>query len=258
MKIVLTHDVDHLFPSDHLFDTFYPGLLLRSSKQLLRNEISFSSFLRRFNFFRPLNNIKTLSNFLLEKKLPATFFFGMRKGLNLSYSYKAARPFIELLIEKGFEVGVHGMAFNDFDKMKEEKQRFEEIAGFSPKYIRNHYLRYDESTHSLMDQLEYKIDSTLHDTFEIDQIGSLCRFPISIMDVTVMKSSKEKGITPFEFSLAKLDEAGALGVSYFVINFHDAYYSDCYPIYKKWYESILEEFISRGLEFCRISDVGSE
>lgn len=258
MKVILSHDVDHLYWSDHALDTFYPGLFLRSSKAMLKGEIKSSELIRRFSFSGQLNRIKELSTFLKDRNLPASFFFGMRTGLNLSYDYQKAGKFINTLKSQGFDVGVHGMAFDDLELMKEERERFKEISGNYPKSIRNHYLRNNEKTFDLMNQLGYKSDSTLNGIMERDKIGDLNRIPISQMDVDVMKEARLAGKSMLEISLEKLEEAESKNLDYFVVNFHDIYFSKAYLEYKEWFETLLNALIARNYSFVDFKTAISE
>jgi hypothetical protein len=49
MKIIISHDVDHLCPSDHLFhDLFFPKLWIRSIIELFQGKINIKNLFHRF------------------------------------------------------------------------------------------------------------------------------------------------------------------------------------------------------------------
>src|SRR5690606_12812330 len=112
MKIIVSHDVDHLYWTDHLVDTYFYGLLYRSLTALGKDGISIKDFTKRFST-NQLTHAIDLNEFNKKAGIPSTFFFGMRKGLNLSYSWKQAGALIKKLHQNGACIGLHGMAYND-------------------------------------------------------------------------------------------------------------------------------------------------
>ena len=108
VKIILSHDVDHLFLTEHWKDRFIPVLIFKSLKSLLKGDLSFKGFLKRFN--HRLHRIPELIEFNKSHGAPTNFFFGMDNGLSLSYNYKKAAPLIQSLQKDGHFIGTHGMA----------------------------------------------------------------------------------------------------------------------------------------------------
>lgn len=206
-----------------------------------------STMAKRFSW--RLNRIKELHLFNQKHQVPGTFFFGMRTGLNLSYHWKAARKYVRFLKGANIDVGLHGMAFNDLTKMREEKKRLEELLDAPVDGIRNHYLRLDATTLTKMNQLEFKFDST-HTGLEFpSKQGRLTEFPISLMDVQLLKYHSGNLDIWMAESRTRIDDAAALGLPYFVLNFHDVYYSSGWPVYQAWYENIVVELKQRQFEF---------
>ena len=116
MKIIVSHDVDHLFWSEHLLkDLFITKLWLRSSRHLLTGVIDAKTFVARINFWadKRLNRLKELMEYERSMNIPATYFFVMRKGFGVSYSAENARPFIKAVLDNRFNAGVHGMSYKD-------------------------------------------------------------------------------------------------------------------------------------------------
>ena len=80
MYIIISHDVDHLFGSDHWFrDLSYPKLWVRSTIQLGTRKIRLKEWwLRCISCFRhKRNNIEELIQFDKNNGVPSTFFFGV-------------------------------------------------------------------------------------------------------------------------------------------------------------------------------------
>ncbi len=236
MKIIISHDVDHLYWNDHLLDTWWLGLILRTVKEVFKSELSLSTAAKRIFPGKNLNNIMSLIDFLNLNNIPATFFFGTRKGLKLSYSNIKAKPFIEQLLKIKFMIGLHGIAFNDRTVMLDEKRRFNEIAGFDPVGIRMHYLRMDNSTYELLSSLGYKYDSSQNKIDFPYKYGNIWSIPISIMDVDVIQGSTARDLEKAKKeSLVRIESAKLKDIPYFVINFHDFYFSDGYPVHKAYF-----------------------
>ena len=62
MKIIVSHDVDHLYGSDHYKDLIYPKLWVRETLSFLKRNITFSQWWRRLLgvFSRERNYIEQL------------------------------------------------------------------------------------------------------------------------------------------------------------------------------------------------------
>ena len=250
MKIILSHDVDHLYWHDHLFDTWWPGLILRTSSEFLNDKISLSIVSKRLYPSKNLHNLFEICEFLIEHNVRSTFFFGMRKGLNLSYHYLKTKPALDFILNRGFDAGVHGIAFNDKSLMAVERQRFIDLTGLEPIGIRIHYLRLDDSTHMTMESLGYRYDSTERRIDFPHKIGKLWSIPISIMDVDVIHGScKKHFLSATKETLARIEEAEQLGIPFFVINFHDCYFSESYPVHLAYFKWLIENLLRFHYEF---------
>ena len=240
MKIIISHDVDHLYPSDHIFKDFiFPKLWIRSFFEFLKGEISFKCYLYRlFSIFdKRLNRMPEIIDFDKRKKIPSTFFFGMANLLGLSYNVKKAKLWIKFVMEKGFDVGVHGI---DFEHPQKEFETFKQISGLTHFGIRTHYVRYNSSTFNKFAETGYLFDCSEFNKLEIElknvyKVNNMWEFPLHIMDGYILKN----GQLDVAISTTKkvLKEAEANGVEYFSLLFHDYMYNDnTYPIQKKYYE----------------------
>jgi peptidoglycan/xylan/chitin deacetylase (PgdA/CDA1 family) len=256
MKIIISHDVDHLFLKEHLKDSFLLGNLYRSLKQVAEGNISLNTLLKRFP--AQLNRVKELHEFNKKAGIKETFFFGMRKGLNLSYDWKDTQPFIDYLVKEKVLIGMHGMGYNSFDLLKEEANRLKTmLPKHYPLGIRNHYLRMDESTLGIMEKIGFLFDSTYYTTDDAkyhtaDAVflqGNIWEIPINIMDAGFVSNNQKELIDIKIKTLAKIQKAENNNQPFFVINFHDLYFSDAYPVYKQWYEWLISYFLEQNYEF---------
>lgn len=249
MKVIVSHDVDHLYLSDHLFDTFLPGLLLKSLKGWAQKGLTLKQVLARFKYAQ-LNRVKELHQFNKENGVQETFFFGMRNALNLSYNYKKAKPFIEYLQSEEVEIGLHGIAYNDLSLLKEEQQRLNEMLGHTEPFgIRNHYLRQNEDTKSLMEKLGFIYDSTDLDIRSPYQVSEMWEIPISVMDASLIGYGKNNAPEIKKKTLSIIEEAEQKKLPFFVVNFHDVYFSEGFPYHHEWYKWLINYLSSRSFEF---------
>jgi hypothetical protein len=148
MKIIISHDVDHITVSEHFRDSIIPKFIIRSKIEFLTGKISFKQYFLRFKHLlqNKWQNINELMEFNLQNNIPATFFIGVNNGLGLNYSLKLSEKWIKKIIEKGFDCGVHGIAFQNQADIDIEYKIFREISGLDKFGIRMHYLRMDTNT----------------------------------------------------------------------------------------------------------------
>lgn len=257
MKIIVSHDVDHLYITEHFTDTFLPGSILRTAKSLFRSSISLKEAMQRYSF--KVNRVKELHAFNKMHGVKETFFFGMRNGLNLSYNYTKAYPLIQYLLQEEVLVGLHGQGFNSHDLLKEEMQRISKVlpAGY-PLGIRNHYLRQDEHTQNIMSQLGFRYDSTDYFLEAPRKIGAMWEVPISVMDAGFISHYSNNMDLLKERTAEKINEALTKDLPYFVINFHDIFFNEGYPDFYKWYKWLIPFLAEREMEFVNFSEAVTE
>lgn len=238
MKIILSHDIDHLHGLEHWRDVYWPGVWYRGAKALGKGQIGLVTYWKRAWPLQRLERIKEVLELDRSVGATPTFFVGMTNGLRLSYSRKAIHPHINYLLAKKVPVGIHGMAYDKPKKMKEEYHAFLKLASGPPAGIRNHYLRQSENTLNLMTDLGYFFDSTTYKMKSPYNINGMWEFPISLMDVSlgIDSSLKDKQ----EHSIQVYENANKRELPYFVLNFHDNYFSGAYPSMKAWYVWFLQ------------------
>lgn len=261
MQIIISHDVDHLYPSDHILrDLIFPKLWIRSFIQLCKGQISFSSFWYRLIsiFDKRLNRIPEIAEFDKQHGVKSTFFFGMDNILGLSYKKEKAEQWIKYVLENGFDTGVHGIEIYDIEKMKKEFDDFKKISGLSSFGIRTHYVRYDDQTFSKMEKIGYIFDTSEFNKEKIElksdyQIGKMREFPLHIMDGYIIHNNLEKAKT---IAIEALKAAENKNIRYFTFLFHDYMYNNkTYPIDKAFYEWFINYCTENNYKFISYKDL---
>lgn len=256
MKIIISHDVDHLYVSDHWFkDLFIEKLWARSLIQLIKKEIDTETFLYRLflPFHNRMHRIDELMNYDRSHHIPSVFFFGMANGLGMSYHKSQASPIIKKVFNQSFDVGVHGINYQNTEAIRKEHDDFRNISGLKDFGIRNHYVKFNENTFTKQSEAGYLFDSTWFDKEQKEfrepyKVKGMWEFPLHIMDVYSCKEGKLKdSITETKKRLRKLEQQG---ISYCTILFHDTNFNERYsPQLKRWYMEVVEYCEKSGYEF---------
>ena len=265
MKIIISHDVDHLYASDHwIHDLIIPKLWIRSLLQFFRRQIRFSVLLHRllYGFQKKWGYTEEVLEFDREHSIPSTFFFGMSRGLGMSYSLKAAERMIGYVNARKFDTGVHGIVYSDTSGIQEEYKRFKSIAGDRPYGIRMHYVRRDRNTLKRLAEAGYLFDSTEFDKNGVImrgpyKINSMWEFPLHIMDGYVLQAGNVEQSR--KNTIRILEKVKEQGIPYCTILFHDYYYNPrCYPQERDWYGWLVQYLEERGFEFISFKDAIKE
>ncbi len=264
MKIIISHDVDHLYPSDHVFrDLIFPKLWLRSFCFFLQRKIGFKTFVYRlFSIFdKRLHRIPEIINFDKENGIPSTFFFGMDNILGMSYKREKANKWIKYVIMRGMDVGVHGVEIKNIDKMIEEFNSFREVSNMSEFGIRTHYVRFDEMTFQKMSEIGYLFDTSEFNKCKLElklpyKIGAMWEFPLYIMDGYVMKNDIEKAKN---ITIEALKQAEMRGIEYFTFLFHDYMFNErTYPQDNAYYRWFVDFCLKSNYRFISYKSVIKE
>lgn len=258
MKIIISHDVDHLFRKDHRKDLFFPKLLMRGLIDCCRKNISAKEFFSRSKLLlrKEIHNLYDVASLDRSYDIDSSFYFGMRKGLSMNYGGNNALKIIKKIKEMGFETGVHGVEFEDFLRMKEEKCLYEQLLKEDAEGIRIHYVRLNESTLQNLDKVGYKYDSSEFDKGKGTclkqhyKIGNMWEFPLCLMDVYLPKGFRNKQ----DESIRLIKRAEENGVKYFTILSHDFYYNEMFSEFKNWYEWLLQWLLEQGYQFTSYKD----
>lgn len=255
MKIIISHDVDHLYPSDHIFrDMIFPKLWMRSLLELLKGKIDVQCFLQRlFLFFRnKMHCIPEIMEYDRRNEIPSVFFFGMANALGMVYHKRKAEKWIHNVRRNNFDVGVHGINYDNSSLMKEEFDDFKQIAGELSFGIRTHYVRYNNETFQKMSNIGYLFDSSEYDRKNNGlkspyKVGKMWEFPLHIMDSSVMKNGL---IEAQSKTLVIINAAEKSGVQYLTFLFHDIFFNEkCYPNHREYYMWFVDYCKNRNYEF---------
>lgn len=262
MKIIISHDVDHLYRTDHLKDLIYPKLWVRETMNVFKGRITFRNWYLRM--ISPFNKIRHHINEVMEfdrkNGVPSTFYFGMSKGLGMSYGYQKAVPVIENVIQQGFEIGVHGIDYLTQEGINKEHERFREIIKNDDFGIRMHYVQYNKDTFRKLNKVKY-----LYDTSEFEKSKGNCikspykvdkmwEFPLCIMDTYLPYDLDQAK----ELTIKLIQKAENKNLSYFSILFHDYQYCDAYSVYRDWYQWIIGWLKEQNYEFISYKNAVKE
>jgi hypothetical protein len=257
MKAIISHDIDHITAWEHLQrDLIIPKFIVRSKIELLTGKISFSEFYNRLaDLFRnKWQNLDELISFDQSVGIPSSFFIGVRNGLGLSYPREVAAYWTMKLIDKGCEVGVHGIAFDNPLSIKEEQEDFRKISGLSAFGVRTHYVRQTAQTFQLMAQAGYLYDTSEHAFKNPYRIGDMWEFPIQIMDGWVIEYGRRwqtRNLSQVIDATKRLiDEAQEKSLSYLGIDFHDRYFSKSFKTWMAWYTWLTGYLHECEISFC--------
>ena len=254
IKVIISHDVDHLYARDHWFrDLIYPKLWVRSTLELLRRSITFKEWWLRVTscFKKNWNNLEALMDYDEKHGIPSTFFFGMAQGLGMSHKPEEAKEMIRRVHDRGFAVGVHGIEYRDPAGMKREYDTFKQVTGMEPCGIRMHYVRFDETTFGKLSDIGYAFDTTEFDKQnggtrkDPYRVGKMWEFPLAIMDAYLPGSFDEAKRS----TLMLLDQCKEKKLEYITVLFHDNQFCDDYQDMKKWYEWLME-YCQDSEEYC--------
>lgn len=264
LKAIISHDVDHLTVWEHVNDLVIPKFLLRYNVEFVLGSISAHEYLSIIvDFYKnKWQNLDELMDFDRQNQIPSTFFLGVSNGLGLSYSLKNADRWINNIKKRGFQVGVHGINFNDPVKIRKEFDEFSSASGLEIFGVRTHYLRLAENTLDLFENVGYSFDTSSYGLCSPYKIGQMIEFPLHIMDTRVMYSQGRYRITNLsqaqDYTKRIIDNVSDLNLSYLTILFHDRYFCSGFQRWKNWYKWLVEYLHSNGLEFINYESAVSE
>jgi len=222
--IKISHDIDDIrrFKSLKQSIRTFGGDLIKTKnlKLLIKSIGEFKSSYKQPKkdpYFLAIYELARLSK---ENNMNSAFYFKTADYSNYDSGYVIedyVKECIWCLQELGFEIGFHPgyYTYKNYDKFIEEKERLDDILGFSSYGGRQHYLRFDvNSTWKFWEQAGLKYDSTVgyaeHEgfrcgtchpfkPFDIDEDRELdiIEIPLIVMDGTLQtyrKLSPEEGL----------------------------------------------------------------
>ena len=186
--------------------------------------------------------------------IPSTFFVGASNGSHLSYGQDVAGAWIKKIKERGFEVGVHGIAYDEGEAMVRERNSFRRMSGLNTFGMRMHYLRKAPNTIYRLAEIGYTFDSSETATTNPYKIGRMWEFPRTSMDGDILCNGarwqqRDLG-EACHVTRQRLDEALVAGIRYFTLLFHDRYFSDEFKTWKDWYIWSIDLIKRSGFEFA--------
>lgn len=226
----LTHDVDFVKISNHLFDHSMWGFVYRglfgSFSDFVKGKVSFFHVMQNWIavLLLPFVYLGVINDFWfkfdryleIEKGLESTFFFIPFKGkpgdkILCSYSSWRSTKYditdvddmARKLIRYGNEVAVHGIdAWHSYDKGYRELKRISEVTGKFKTGIRMHWLIFNKQTFKILEKAGYHYDSTFGYNETVGYRGgttqvyrpigveSLLELPIHIQDTALFYSGR--------------------------------------------------------------------
>lgn len=246
MKVIISHDVDHITVWEHKRDLIIPKYIVRNLLELACKQISLSELYGRFKniYLNKWQNLDELMKFNKENNIPSTFFFAVSNGMGLAYSLSDAEFWIKKTISKGFDVGVHGIAFDNFSYIKKEHETFADLSGLKKFGIRMHYLKNNNNTLNFINDAGYLFDSSIFRASSPFKVGNLWEFPLHIMDgYIVCKNTRwqNQSLQKTKDSTKKIiDTIFSRKIKYLTILFHDRYFDNSFQTWKNWYLWLVE------------------
>lgn len=162
--VCVSHDIDHLF------------LHQRPARKLVNagKEFARGRFSEGINQLGSLGKEKVYREYDLKKLTEINdrhgvrssyYFLSLGKGeQDFNYDPSMIADQLEAVLQSKGEIGLHGghKAYNDYDKLIEEKDRLEKPAGRTVEGYRNHYLRFElPQTWYNLEKAGFSYDTTL-------------------------------------------------------------------------------------------------
>lgn len=256
MKVIVSHDIDHITLSEHYFrDLIVPKFFVRSWIELVSGKISITEMLNRYAdvFKNQWHHLDELVAFNKSNNTQSTYFIGVNKGVGLNYSAQQSIFWINKLKQLNCEVHIHGIEFDTFENIKKEFQIFKESSKQEFIGTRMHYIRQNEHTFTNMAKSGYAFDSSEMGFKAPYKIGNMWEFPFQIMDGYIIEKPKQwqsKNLTQCCDETKKIiDKAFKENLPYLGVDFHDRYFSNSHKTWKNWYMWLIEYLKNNKLEF---------
>jgi peptidoglycan/xylan/chitin deacetylase (PgdA/CDA1 family) len=260
MKIIVSHDIDNLTVFEHKKDFVIQKYLIRCLIEKFHGTIDSFDFKLRLKeiISNKWQNISEIIHYNQQNKIPTTFFIALNNAKGLSYSRTNAFKWISYIKSKNCDVGLHGIEFDNFQKMKNEHQLFKEIYGNNAFGIRMHYLRRNSRTKDWMEKIGYQFDSTEWGFTDCYKYGNLWEFPLQIMDVHEIFGGKKFQTMPTDSIIRqtkkKIEIALNRKLKYLSINFHDRYFSSASRSFQDWYFWLIDYLKSKSFVFSTFKE----
>ena len=255
MKAIISHDIDTLTVYEHYKDLIIPKHIVRSLVETFNGGITLKEAGYRILEIieNKTNYIKDIVDFNKKMIIPTTFFIGVNNGLGLSYSLSQAEKWIEFLENKGCNLGVHSLQFDDLNKIADEYKKFQSLSKIKRFGVRIHYLRMTKETLEFFNKAGFSYDSSLYTLKDPFKVGNLYEFPLHIMDTRVLNRDNNWRSLTFkeaqDYTISIINHVREKKLKYLTILFHDRYYSPGFQKWKDWYQWLIEYIKNEKIEF---------
>lgn len=264
MKLIVSHDVDHLSSYEHRHDLLVPKYVARALLEVGKGRIGAREFGTRMaeTARGRWNHVRALAAYDAGVGIRSTFFFAVANGLGLVYRHEAARPLLAEVRAAGHEVAIHGIERGNTEALRAERQAFEVAYGVPCRGMRMHYLHSDPSLLARLADAGYVWDSSLRGDGPAHDVGTLQAFPVHLMDGDIMLAGRRHQSVKLADALGgtqqRLLQLADAGVDYASLLFHDRYFSEGHRTWRDWYCSTLSWARAQGFGFCTYEDAVAE
>lgn len=264
MKIIVSHDVDHLSSYEHARDLVVPKYVARALLEVGKGRIGGREFAIRMSETAGgrWNHLHALAEWDAAQGIRSTFFFAVAKGMGLTYRPQAARPLVDAVRAAGHDVAIHGIERGDVTALRAERLAFETAYGLQCRGMRMHYLHPDASLLARLAEAGYAWDSSLRGDGPVHDVGPLQAFPVHLMDGDIMLAGRRhQGVdsaTALERTQRLLLHLAETGVDYASLLFHDRYFSEGHRSWRDWYCGTLAWARAQGFGFCSYEEALAE
>lgn len=263
MKVIISHDVDHLKPSEHLKSNFIIKFVMRNLIEKKTGNITISEFFTRLKsiYRNKWQNLNELISYDSVNNIPSTFFIGVSQGRYLEYKFDKADEWIKIIRDNTFSVGVHGIAYDNLEEIKNEYQKFKNL-NIGEFGIRIHYLKQAYNTLQYLEETGYKYDSSTIAFCSPYKCESMWEFPLQIMDSYIFCKKnlwQDRSLDDAKnYTLGILEQCIQSDLKYINVLFHDFYFSEAFSAWQNWYMWLIQYLKLSGFEFIDYAHALSE
>lgn len=255
MKIIISHDVDHITAWEDIKDFILFKFIIRCFIDFFSRRANLAEMKSRFIYIirNKCQTLEELMEFDRRNGIPSVFFFAVNNGMKLHYSLENSRYWTKKVMDGGFDVGVHGIEFDNIEGIRKEYETFKQVSGLGSFGMRMHYLRCSEKTVEYLSKAGYLFDSTVYKLENPYKVDGLWEFPLHIMDAYVFHKGRHKLVMQ-TLEQAKnetkkiIQTALERGIKYLTILHHDMAFYDI-KSWKKWYIWTVNYLKENGFHF---------
>jgi peptidoglycan/xylan/chitin deacetylase (PgdA/CDA1 family) len=159
---------------------------------MARKERFDPEIIKEVNVKNPYYNIPNYIYLEEKYNIKSTFFF---RTIYENGNYKDYEDDIKELYKGGWEIGLHcdPTSVNDYSKIKDEKNKLENITKSSIKANRSHYLNYNNKLPSILKSLGFSYDSSykkskneiVKEDIGFYFVDGIIEFPVTLMDAYI-------------------------------------------------------------------------